>query len=311
MAKPVTGVLVMAYGSPEQKEDILPYFTDIRGGRTPSPEALAGLERRYAAIGGRSHLNETSSAQAEGVGRLLNGAGDGTEYRVYQANKHWHPRIPDVIRQMSQDGIERVVAIVLSPLASRLSSGTYFQIVDQTVADIPAGMAVTPIPGWHLEPAFIQALTARVEAAIAKFPECNREDVVLVFTAHSLPQRILTWGDPYPTELQESGAAVAARAGLEKVHFAYQSASPTPEPWLGPDIKEKVRELAAAGEKAVVVCPVGFIADHLEILYDLDIELKREAEGLGVHVERIGMLNDDPMLLEALAAVVRRTAGGE
>jgi ferrochelatase len=312
VSKPVIGVLVMAYGTPNRKEEILPYYTDIRRGRAPTAEQLEELTQRYEAIGGLSRLNDISTAQTRGVARELAAADDGVEYRVYGANRHWHPFIKDVVRQMYDDGIRKAVAVVLAPQGSKMSSGAYFERVDAAVAELGApGIEFAKVFSWHLEPDFIAAEVAMMQAALAKFPGVAPADIDAIFTCHSLPERILTWHDPYPTHLQEMGQAIAAQTGLEKVHFAYQSAGRTPEPWLGPDVREKVASLAAAGSKHVLVASVGFISDHLEVLYDLDIELKQEAEKLGVHFERTGMLNDHPLLCRALANVVRRYARGE
>lgn len=310
MTKPVVGVLIMAYGTPNKKEEILPYYTDIRRGRAPSPEQLAELTQRYEAIGGLSRLNEISIAQVQGVARLLAAGDGGVEYRVYGANKHWHPRIPDVVRKMAADGIKRAVALVLAPQGSKMSSDTYFEQVEQANAALPEPIEFRTVFSWHLEPAYIEAEVLKVEEALAKFPEITREQLPVIFTCHSLPERILTWHDPYPEHLREIGQAVAERVGLKKIHFAYQSAGRTPEPWLGPDVKAKVAELAAAGERSVLVCAAGFISDHLEVSYDLDIELREDATKRGVHFERTGMLNDHPLLLQALAEVVRRNARG-
>jgi protoporphyrin/coproporphyrin ferrochelatase len=308
LAKETIGVLVMAYGTPNKPEEILPYYTDIRRGRAPTPEQLAELTARYEAIGGGSRLNQISIAQARSLaGRLK---GDDTEWKVYQANRHWEPWIKDVVHQMWHDGIRKAVAIVLAPQGSKMSSGAYFERVDMASADLPEPIAFDYVFSWHDEPAYIQAEADAVAAALAKFPK--PEEVAVLFTCHSLPERILTWGDPYPQHLREIGQAVAEKLGLKKVQFAYQSAGRTPEPWLGPDVRDAVAGLAAEGEKAILVASVGFISDHLEVLYDLDIEMRQTAEALGVHFERIAMLNDSPLLADALAAAVRRAArGGE
>lgn len=311
MAKPVVGVLVMAYGTPNSKEEILPYYTDIRRGRPPTAEQLEELTQRYEAIGGLSRLNDISVAQTSGVVRALQAADDDVEYRVYGANRHWHPFIKDVVRMMYDDGIRKAVGIVLAPQGSKMSSGAYFERLDAAVAELPEPIAFTKVMSWHLEPDFIAAEVAMMEQALAKFPGTDPGIIDVIFTCHSLPERILTWHDPYPTHLREMGEAIAAQTGLKRVHYAYQSAGRTPEPWLGPDVRAKVAELAAAGSKNVLVASVGFISDHLEVLYDLDIELKQEAEKLGVHFERTGMLNDHPLLCKALADVVRRNARGE
>ncbi|HWI61751.1 MAG TPA: ferrochelatase [Symbiobacteriaceae bacterium] len=308
MAKPVIGVLVMAYGTPNKKEEVLPYYTDIRRGRPPTPEQLEELLQRYDAIGGVGRLNEISIAQTRGIARELAATDDAVEYRVYGANRHWHPFIKDVVRMMYDDGIRKAIAIVLAPQGSKMSSGAYFERLDAAVAELPEPVEFAKVFNWHLEPGFIEAEAEKVREALPKF---GGAEPAVVFTCHSLPERILTWNDPYPTHLREIGEAIAAKTGLSKLHYAYQSAGRTPEPWLGPDVRAKVAELAAAGEKNVLVASVGFISDHLEVLYDLDIELKQEAETLGVHFERTGMLNDHPLLCKALADVVRRYARGE
>jgi ferrochelatase len=175
------------------------------------------------------------------------------------------------------------------------------------LAELDSPIAFSQVPSWHLEPDFIAAESALMREALARFPEGEPE---VIFTCHSLPERILTWGDPYPVHLKEMGEAIAQEVGLNRVHFAYQSAGRTPEPWLGPDVREKVAELAQAGARSVLVSSVGFISDHLEVLYDLDIEMKQAADALGIHFERTGMLNDHPLLARALAKVVRRAAKG-
>lgn len=306
MADAPVGVLVMAYGSPNRPEEILPYYTNIRRGRPPTAEQLADLQRRYAAIGGLSQLNQITVAQARLLGAVLN-EDDGAAFRIYVANKHWEPWIPDVVRQMGEDGIRRAVALVLAPQGSRLSSDAYLEQVEAANSELPEPIQFVKIRNWHLEPDYIKAVAEQVEAALQRFPECSRDELPVIFTCHSLPQRILTWNDTYPLHLREMGEAVAAAAGLKRIYFAYQSAGRTPEPWLGPDVAEAVASLAAEGERSILVCAVGFLADHLEVLYDLDIDLQGKAARLGVHLERTAMLNDHPLLARALASVVRRS----
>ena len=306
MADAPVGVLVMAYGSPNRPEEILPYYTNIRRGRPPTAEQLADLQRRYAAIGGLSQLNQITVAQARLLGAVLN-EDDGAAFRIYVANKHWEPWIPDVVRQMGEDGIRRAVALVLAPQGSRLSSDAYLEQVEAANSELPEPIQFVKIRNWHLEPDYIKAVAEQVEAALQRLPECSRDELPVIFTCHSLPQRILTWNDTYPLHLREMGEAVAAAAGLKRIYFAYQSAGRTPEPWLGPDVAEAVASLAAEGERSILVCAVGFLADHLEVLYDLDIDLQGKAARLGVHLERTAMLNDHPLLARALASVVRRS----
>lgn len=312
------GVLLMAYGTPNTPEEIEPYYTDIRGGRKPSPELLAELTERYQMVGGRTPLLEISRAQADGLQRLLDAESPG-QYRVYLGMKHWHPYIEAAIRQMRADGVERALAIALAPHYSRMSIGQYIERIESAQGKIAeerangepatAPIRFTYVESWAVEPAFLEALAGQVRAAVHdKFSADERDRVFVLFTAHSLPQRIKTWDDPYERELLATSRGVAELMSLAEGRwdFAFQSAGRTPEPWLGPDILDKTRELVGRGERAILVCPVGFIAEHLEIFYDIDVEARQLADELGVHLERIEMLNATPPLVESLAAVVRR-----
>lgn len=298
------GVLLMAYGSPETLDDVEEYFTHIRGGRKPSPEAVEELKERYRCIGGRSPLMEITQAQARALEQVLNADPDGT-YRVYVGMKHWQPFIHETIERMAADGIERAAAIALAPHYSRMSVGAYIEAAQEALKAHP--LNVRFVESWHLQPTFIEAWTSRVRDALEKFGPEERDEVVVVFTAHSLPERILQWDDPYPRQLRETCEAVAGRVGLpnSRWKFAYQSASHTNEPWLGPDVLDVLDELAHQGAKSVLVCPIGFVADHLEVLYDIDVECREQAEELGLHLERTESLNDDPLFVRALAEIVK------
>ena len=300
------GVLLMAYGSPESLDDVEEYFTHIRGGRKPPPEAVEELKERYRRIGGRSPLNEITRAQARALERMLNAnAGADGGYRVYVGMKHGHPFLHEAVPRMAQDGVERAVGVALAPHYSRLSVGAYIEAAREALKAQP--IDVRFVESWHLRPSFLDAWVARVRDALERFGPEERDEVVAVFTAHSLPERIRQWDDPYPKQLRETAEAVAGRVGLpdSRWKLAYQSASPTGEPWLGPDILDVLDELAAQGVRNVLVCPIGFVADHLEVLYDLDVECRGRAEGLGLHLERTESLNDDPLLIRALAEIVR------
>lgn len=309
MSRPVVGLLVMAYGTPNRREEILPYYTHIRRGRPPTPDALAELTERYEAIGGLSKLNQITQTQAEGVLRELQAQAPAIDWRLYVANKHWEPWIADVVGQMAADGITRAVGIVLAPQGSKMSSGSYFDQVEQALAQLAQPIELTQVLSWHLEPDFIAAEVEMLQTALDKFA-AQEERPEVIFTCHSLPERIATWSDPYPEHLREMAEAIAQQVGLTHFHLAYQSAGRTPEPWLGPDVRDKVAELAASGAKSVIVAAIGFISDHLEVLYDLDIEMKQAAEDVAIHFERTGMLNDHPLLARALAKVVRRAVEG-
>ncbi len=307
------GVLLMAYGSPNTLDEVEPYYTDVRGGRPPTPQLLAELKERYARVGGRTPLLAISRQQAEGLQARLDREAPG-RYRVTLGMKHWHPYLAEPVREMAAGGIAEAIAVALAPHYSRLSIDGYIQRVEAAQATLAEEGNTHPtqftfVRSWHDEPLFWQALAGQVRAALAeKFAEEERARVFVVFSAHSLPARIREWDDPYPSELLATSEGVAGLVGLDRARwdFAFQSAGRTPEPWLGPDILTRIRDLAAAGERSILICPVGFIADHLEILFDIDVECQELGRELDIHVERIEMLNARPELIEALAAVVRK-----
>jgi len=274
----------MAYGSPSLPEDVRPYLEDIRGGRPVSDEAVEELAERYRRIGGRSPLDDVTEAQRASLERAL-------DVPVFVGMKHWQPRIADAVDAALATGATRIVGLVLAPHYSRLSIGEYRERLDAAAG----GRAeIVLVESWHDHPGFLDVVAERVRGT----------DAWVVFTAHSLPQRILDDGDPYRDQLLETSRLVAERAGLERWSFAFQSASPTGEPWLGPDILEELDRLHEAGERKVLVAPVGFVSDHLEILWDLDIEARERAAELGLELERIESLNDDPAFVRALAELV-------
>lgn len=299
------GVLLMAYGSPGSIEDVEAYYTHIRGGRKPSPERVEELAERYRTIGG-SPLNEITEELARRVEEELNSdaSGSARPVKVYVGMKHWHPFIEDVVDRMAADGIRQATAMALAPQYSRMSVEQYLETARNRAKE--HGIALAEIREWHDEPAFIDFLAARLNEAIARLGEEERQSLRVVFTAHSLPERILEWNDPYPDQLLESSRLVAEKAGVGSWDFAYQSASQTGTPWLGPDILDYLEAVAGEGARAVVACPVGFVADHLEILYDLDLEAKEKAESLGMRFERTASPNAEPEFVHAVCQVIRR-----
>jgi ferrochelatase len=295
-----SGLLVMAYGTPASPADIEPYYTHIRRGRPPSAEQLAELTGRYQAIGGTSPLAERTRAQVDGVAAALEAAEPGA-WRVALGNKHAAPFLEDGVAGLADAGVERIVGLVLAPHYSRGSVAEYHSRA-RTSAE-GRGLGYTGIDRWHDEPAWLDAQAERVRAARAALPERT----MVLFTAHSLPERVLE-GDPYADELQASAAAIAKRADLgDGWALAWQSASRTPEPWRGPDIVDVIRDLGAGGEVAgVLVCPQGFVSDHLEVLYDLDVDARRVAGQVGLAFARTASINDEPAVMRALAARVRQ-----
>ena len=306
MNRPPTGpgpsraaILLMAYGSPATLADVGAYYTHIRGGRPPAPDQVEELQARYRAIGGTSPLLPITRAQADALAAR-------TRLPVYVGMKHWHPFIAETVAAMRADGIARAVAIALAPHYSRMSIGGYVKAVAEA-ADRAGGPEMAYVESWHLHPRFLTALTDRVEEARARLRDPHSASVV--FTAHSLPQRILEWGDPYVAQLEETAAAVARAAGISRWSTAFQSASVTGEPWLGPDILDALRQLHADGAEEVLVCPAGFVADHLEVLYDLDVEARRLADALEVRLIRTGSLNAAPQFIDALAEIAAAALG--
>jgi ferrochelatase len=223
---------------------------------------------------------------------------------VFVGMRHWHPFIQDVLAEMRARGIERTVGLVMAPHYSRMSIQAYYRKID----DADPGMQVARIHDWHLLPEYLDALTDRVRTALEKFPESVRADVPVIFTAHSLPERILDWGDPYPMQLLATTDALMNRLGTRPYAFAYQSAAISNEPWLGPDASEVMERFAAEGRRHMLICPIGFVCEHVEILYDIDIVYQTLARKLGVQLERIEMLNDEPKMIRGLASLVRQTA---
>jgi ferrochelatase len=283
-----TAVVLMAYGSPDRPEDIRPYLEDIRAGRPVSQEAVDELAERYRRIGGASPLNEITERQRAALERELG-------LPVHLGMRHWHPRIAQAVEQALAGGAERIVGLVLAPHYSRISIGGYRDRLEQAL-DNRAELLF--VESWHDHEPYLDLLAARVTGTKAH----------VVFTAHSLPARILDEGDAYQEQLQETSARIAEKASLESWSFAFQSESPTGEPWLGPDILDELERLAAEGIGTVLLAPVGFVSDHLEILWDLDIEARAKAAELGLGVARMESLNDDPAFIRALAELVRKVS---
>jgi ferrochelatase len=293
-------VLVMAYGTPRTIEEVEPYYTHIRRGRPPSAEQLEDLVRRYQAIGGVSPLNEITVQQAAAVEKALRQRG--WTGQMYLGMKHWHPFIAEAVEQMAQEGVQQAVGVVLAPHYSRMSIGTYIDYAEQARKQFAPAMELRYVERWGSHPLFIRAVAQKVQEALADW---KPEETMVVFSAHSLPERIRQWDDPYERELLDSAQTVAHILELPHWTFAYQSASATGEPWLGPDILERIEEIARTSSfRQMVFCAIGFVADHLEVLYDLDIEARQKCETLGVHYRRAASLNDDPLMAEAVADVV-------
>jgi protoporphyrin/coproporphyrin ferrochelatase len=296
------GVLVMAYGGPNQLDEVEPYLMDVRGFRPTAPEIVHEVRERYREIGGRSPILEQTQAQANALEAALNNSGK--EFRTFVGMRHWHPFIKDVLVDMCNQGIERAVGVVMAPHYSRMSIGAYHKKVEE--ANLP--IAFSLVEDWHLQPGYLNALADRVRSALERFPEEIRAEVPVIFTAHSLPERILEWNDPYPAQLQETVSALMGRLDPQPHEFAFQSAAISSEPWLGPDASEVIRRFALEGKQHILICPIGFVCEHVEILYDIDIVYQELAKSLNIHLERIEMLNTAPEMIKGLAQLIRKQA---
>ncbi len=307
MTQPI-GVLVMAYGGPDSLDDVEPYLLDVRGGRPMRQEMIDEMTERYRLIGGRSPIRERTAAQAEQLEQSLNASNGDPPYRCIVGMRHWTPRIETALSEMHEAGISKAVGLVMAPHYSRMSIGAYFE----KVAEADSPVEVAPIERWHLLPELLDTLAARVTDGLNKFAVDIRDRVQIVFTAHSLPERILEWNDPYPDELRatvEGVVRLLAVEGIGNAHeFAYQSAAMTPDAWLGPDAGDVITRLHEQDVPGALIVPVGFTSEHVEILYDIDVELAQAAENMGLALQRISMLNDDTHTMSGLARLVRQTA---
>lgn len=307
------GVLLMSYGGPERLEDVPAFVRDIRGGRpTPQP-IIDAVTENYRRIGGRSPLLEITQRQARALEDALNAhPSDARHYRVYVGMRHWQPRIADAVVRMMDDGITEAVAFPISPHYSKFNTQKYFDALDEGLlasTESDRDFDADHVLGYHDHPLLVKAWANHVRDALAELSE----EAHVVFSAHSLPVRAIEAGDPYPEHVRETARLVAEALALpaEQWSVAFQSAGKSPEPWIGPELLAHLSDLAQAGARNVVVAPIGFVADHVEVLYDLDIQAREFAEELGLGFVRAASLNDDPTFVAALADVARRHHRGE
>lgn len=298
------GLLVMAYGTPYKEEDIERYYTHIRHGRKPSPEALEDLKNRYEAIGGISPLAKITIEQAESLKDHLNRVQEEVEFTVYLGLKHIEPFVEDAVQKMKDDGIEEAVSIVLAPHFSTFSVKSYNGRAKEESERI-GGPVIHSVESWYDEPKFIQYWADQLKKTYETMTDEERSSSVVIASAHSLPEKIIAAGDPYPDQLKETAELIAQASGILNYVIGWQSAGNTPEPWIGPDVQDLTRELFEKhGYKAFVYIPVGFVADHLEVLYDNDTECKIVTDEIGASYYRPEMPNAKPEFIDALATVV-------
>jgi ferrochelatase len=290
---PDTAVLLMAHGTPESVGQMADYLRLVRGGREPSAELIEEMTHNWEAIGGRSPLTDLTIQQGDALRARL--AADGVGMPVVVGMRNWRPFIADAIREIDRSGARRIIGIPMAPQFSTLSVQKY---MDAANAALPEGSEFSCVRSFHDHPLLIEAFAEKVMAAA---PQPDEE---IVFTAHSLPQRVAAAGDPYPNEVAATAKAIADRSGITSYAIAYQSAGRTPEPWLGPDLSEHVRQRAAAGVLRMLVVPVGFVCDHTEILFDIDVQAAAAARDAGVALRRTESLNTSPTFIRALASLV-------
>jgi len=295
------GVLLMALGGPDSLESVGPYLQDLRGGRPTPPALIDEITERYRVTGGKSPVLAITRELAGKLERRLRESG--TEANVYVGLRHWHPSIGEVYRQIEQDGVRRVVGVCMAPQNSQMTVGTYIRKVEEARAQSSALSAFTCVRSWNTHPLLIEAIAANIEETQRKFPPDST--VPILFTAHSLPLRILENQDPYPQEVRATVEAVVAKVRPEVWRFAYQSQGRSEEPWLGPTVETMLGKLEQAGHRQVLLAPIGFVSDHVEILYDIDIEFKKLAAQKGIRLERTPMLNATGPLVETLTNVVQ------
>lgn len=304
MSKKIIGLLVMAYGTPRKIEDVEAYYTHIRRGRKPSEEDLLELRERYEAIGGISPLAKITEAQGKALQSSLNECLEDVQFKLYFGLKHIEPFIEDAVVQMKNDGINEAISIVLAPHYSTFSIKSYNGRAQEKTEQIN-GPKIHSIDSWYDHPKFIQYWVEQLKKTMVEMPEEDKEHSVFIFSAHSLPEKILQTGDPYPKQLQQTADLIAKGAEVNNYTIGWQSEGNTPDPWIGPDVQELTRDLYHdKGFKVMVYCPVGFVADHLEVLYDNDIECKMVTEELGIKYYRPEMPNTHPLFIECLTDVV-------
>jgi protoporphyrin/coproporphyrin ferrochelatase len=304
MSKKKMGLLVMAYGTPYTVEDIERYYTHIRHGRKPTTEMLEDLKSRYEAIGGLSPLARITSEQASKLEAHLNQVQDEIEFIMYLGLKHIEPFIEDTIKQMHEDGITEAISIVLAPHFSTFSVKSYNERASEEAEKL-GGLSITSIESWYAEPKFIDYWVNKIKQIFEQMPQDEKENSMLIVSAHSLPEKILQSGDPYPNQLRETADLIAEGVGIQHYSVGWQSAGNTPEPWLGPDVQDLTRTLFNEHHyKAFVYAPVGFVSEHLEVLYDNDTECKAVTDEIGAKYYRPEMPNAKDEFIDVLATVV-------
>ncbi len=296
-------VLLMAMGGPDRLENIEPYLLDVRGGRPTPPDLVEEIRERYRVTGGKSPVLGITREVARRLEQKLNGPG-GERYRCYVGLRHWHPYIRETYAELLDDLPEGLIGLCMAPQYSSMSIGAYIQKVEEARTALGGTFPISYVKSWHRHPLLVRAIAENIAISLEKFPAEVRARVPILFTAHSLPERILAMNDPYPDEVRGTMDAVCRALGPVTARFAYQSQGRSGEKWLGPDVESTLGELHRDGHRHVLIAPIGFISDHVEVLYDVDIEFRKLAQSKGMQLERIPMLNASAPLIETLASVL-------
>jgi ferrochelatase len=302
-SKRPTAVLLMAMGGPDRLENVEPYLLDVRGGRPTPPELVEEIRERYRATGGKSPALGITKDVAKQLEVRLNESGNG-RYRVYVGLRHWHPFIKETYAELLKEDPTHVIGLCMAPQQSSLSTGAYQTKVEEARVALQNTCPISYVGSWHKHSKLIAAIARNVRQALLKFPPGMRAAVPVLFTAHSLPERVIAMKDPYPDEVKGTVEAVTALLGNQPTYFAYQSQGRSSEPWLGPSVESVLDGLHHEGYRQVLVAPIGFICDHVETLFDIDIELRQRARSKGMQLERMAMLNNSPALVEVLFDVL-------
>lgn len=296
-------ILLMIMGGPDSLDNVEPFLLDVRGGRPTPPELVEDIRARYRATGGKSPAVDITRRVAEKLEQRLNRFASG-RYRVHVGLRHWHPFIKEAFAELMADDPEQVIGVCMAPQQSSLSTGAYRKKVEEARQALGSHCPVSFIGSWNRHPGLIAGIVEQIRQALRLFPTEARAAVPVLFTAHSLPERIVAMKDPYPEEVKGTVDAVTAQLDAQPTRFAYQSQGRSREPWLGPTVESVLEALHQDGHRQVLVAPIGFICDHVETLYDIDIELKQLAASRGIHLERMPMLNDSEVLVQTLADIV-------
>jgi protoporphyrin/coproporphyrin ferrochelatase len=298
-----TAVLLMALGGPDSLEQVEPYLLDVRGGRPTPAEFIEEIRARYKMTGGKSPVLGIMREVATRLEQKLHAAG-AEQFRLYIGMRHWHPYIKDAYVRLMEERPERLICICMAPQYSALSIGAYVKKVEEARAAVGGAFPVSYVESWYRHPGLIHAIAENITRALEKFPTEVRSTVPIIFTAHSLPERILQMNDPYPQQVQGTMQAVCEELRPVTVRVAYQSQGRSGDKWLGPTVESTIEDLHRQGHQHVLIAPIGFLSDHLEVLYDVDIEFRRIAESKGMQLERIAMLNANPALITVLASLL-------